>query len=137
MNLATITSTHLHIIRGIHALAWVINRLVVGGYLLPAPPNDSAAHFVATRVHTHRIRYLYPLLLQIFRTSRMPRLKTSTFVVAALLAVAGTYADPFQQRGFDEVFQQCQYKFVYASFLFPANYFRRYQAPTTKTNPSD
>ena len=65
----------------------------------------------------------------------MPRLKTITFVVSALLAAAGSYAAPFQQRGLDKVIEQCKHNFAYVSFLFPTNHVRWYHAPTTKTNP--
>lgn len=67
----------------------------------------------------------------------MPRFKTIIFVVPALLAAAGTYATPFQQRGLElNIFTTCKHNFAYASFLFSVNHFHWYRAPTTNTNPS-
>lgn len=62
-------------------------------------------------------------------------LKTIRFVVPALLAVAGTYAAPFQKRGPTQVISKCKHNFAYASSLFPINDFHWYRAPTTETNP--
>ena len=98
--------------------------------------NDSAPRFAATSVHTTHIRYVYPHSLQRLPVNYMPGFKTIGYVVPALLAVAGSYATPFQNRGVDEIISQCKHNFAYAFSLFPISHFHWYRAPTTDTNPT-
>jgi len=81
-----------------------------------SPSNSRPALPTQRHSRTHA-RTPHSLLIPTFITNIMPGIKTITRLVPTLLALAGTYAAPFQRRGMDQVISQCNHNFAYVSSL--------------------
>ena len=96
--------------------------------------NYSAPRFIATCVHTRHIHYVFPHSLRRFSINCMPGFKTIGFVVPALLAVAGTYADD-STTALAHLISQCKHNFAYAPSLFPSATSAGTKLPLRKLTP--